>query len=91
MSNDTSIQENAYKADPKLWIIFVLIVGIASSIPLYVYFTKKYCPAKLPRCFQMRGEPEHWPQRHKGGMFGEEDDSNHEGNGEGRSQDSEKV
>jgi hypothetical protein len=92
MSDDnSSAKESGYKADPKIWIIFVVIVCIATAIPLYVYFTKKYCPAKLPRCFQMRGEREHWPQRHKGGMFGEEEQSDHEGTVGSELRNSEKI
>ena len=81
MSNDTSTEENSYKADPKLWIVFVVIACISAAIPLYVYFTKKYCPSKLPRGFQLRDEQEDWPQHHKGGMFGEKEESDQEETG----------
>ena len=55
------------------WVVLLGIAGVGVALPLYVYFTKKYCPKNLPRCFQLRGERESWPQRHKGGMFRDND------------------
>ena len=74
MADTSPNEDDHYEANPKLWIIVAIIACVSVAVPLYVYFTKKYCPDKLPQCFKMRGEPEHWPQRQRGGMFAEDED-----------------
>ena len=51
------------------------------SNPTLPLLHKKVLPIQASTGFPAEGEPEDWPQHHKGGMFGEKEESDQEETG----------